>query len=135
LPYWAAFYAFVGVITVIEMAFLYWNALDATARVNALLGAPLDGEERSGLLSVGLARAALEAPNPHHVVHGVDPYALMPRWRLIAQNLAYKVKVGASSFVIRILMRRLLARAALRGFIPLLAIPLYASGMPGSPGG
>lgn len=127
LPYWAAFYAFVGVITVVEMAFLYWNALDATARVNALLGAPLDGEKRSELLSVGLARAALESPNPHHVVHGVDPYALMPRWRLIVQNLAYKVKVGASSFVIRILMRRLVARAALRGFIPLLAIPLYAA--------
>jgi hypothetical protein len=126
LPYWAGFYAFVGVITVIEMGFLYWNALDATARVNTLLGAPLDAEERSELLSVGLARAALESPNPHHVVHGVDPYALMPRWRLIAQNLAYKVKVGASSFVIRILMRRLVARAALRGFIPLLAIPLYA---------
>lgn len=126
VPYWAAFYAFVGLITVVEMAFLYWNALDATARINALLGAPLDGEERSELLAVGLARAALEAPNPHHVVHGVDPYALMPRWRLIAQNLLYKVKVGASSFIMRIVMRRLFARAALRGFIPLLAIPLYA---------
>lgn len=126
LPYWAAFYVFVGVVTIVEMAFLYWNALDATARVNALLGAPLDGEDRSELLSVGLARAALESPNPHHVVHGVDPYALMPRWRLVAQNLLYKVKVGASSFVLRIAMRRLFARAALRGFIPLLAIPLYA---------
>ena len=126
LPYWAAFYVFVGLVTIVEMAFLYWNALDATARVNALLGAPLDGEERSEFLAVGLARAALESPNPHQVVHGVDPYALMPRWRLIAQNLLYKVKVGASSFILRIVMRRLFARAALRGFIPLLAIPLYA---------
>ncbi|MCG6113912.1 MAG: hypothetical protein MEQ84_01830 [Mesorhizobium sp.] len=126
VPYWAAFYAFVGVVTIVEMAFLYWNALDATARINALLGAPLDEQDRSELLSVGLARAALESPNPHHVVHGVDPYALMPRWRLIAQNLLYKLKVGASSFIMRIVMRRLFARAALRGFIPLLAIPLYA---------
>jgi len=126
VPYWAAFYAFVGLVTIVEMAFLYWNALDATARINALLGAPLDEQERSELLSVGLARAALESPNPHHVVHGVDPYALMPRWRLIARNLLYKLKVGASSFILRIVMRRLFARAALRGFIPLLAIPLYA---------
>jgi hypothetical protein len=126
LPYWAGFYAFVGIVTIIEMAFLYWNALDATAKINALLGEPLEGDNQAPLLSVGLARAALESPNPHHVVHGVDPYALMPRWRLIAQNLLYKVKVGASSFVIRIVMRRLVARAALRGFIPLLAIPLYA---------
>lgn len=125
-PYWAAFYALVGVITVVEMAFLYWNALDATARLNGLIGAPLDGEDRSDFLAVGLARAALESPNPHQVVHGVDPYALMPRWRLIAQNLLYKAKVGASSFILRILMRRVFARAALRGFIPLLAIPLYA---------
>ena len=125
-PYWAAFYAFVGIITIVEMAFLYWNALDATARVNALLGTPLDGEERSEFLALGLARAALESPNPHQVIHGVDPYALMPRWRLIAQNLLYKAKVGASSFILRIVMRRAFARAALRGFIPLLAIPLYA---------
>jgi hypothetical protein len=125
LPYWAAFYAFVGVVTVVEMAFLYWNALDATAKVNTALGAPLDGDG-TGLVAVGLARAALEAPNPHHVVHGVDPYALMPKWRLLAHNLLYKAKVGASSFILRIIMRRLFARAALRGYIPLLAIPLYA---------
>jgi len=125
LPYWAAFYAFVGVVTVIEMAFLYWNALDATAKVNTALGAPLNGDGTE-LAALGLARAALEAPNPHHVVHGVDPYALMPKWRLLAHNLLYKAKVGASSFVLRIIMRRLFARAALRGYIPLLAIPLYA---------
>jgi hypothetical protein len=125
LPYWAAFYAFVGAVTVVEMAFLYWNALDATAKVNTALGAPLK-EYGTELVAVGLARAALEAPNPHQVVHGVDPYALMPKWRLLARNLLYKAKVGASSFILRIVMRRLVARAALRGYIPLLAIPLYA---------
>jgi hypothetical protein len=125
LPYWAAFYAFVGAVTVVEMAFLYWNALDATAKVTTALGAPLNGDGTE-LVAVGLARAALEAPNPHHVVHGVDPYALMPKWRLLAHNLLYKAKVGASSFILRIIMRRLFARAALRGYIPLLAIPLYA---------
>jgi hypothetical protein len=125
LPYWAAFYAFVGVVTVVEMGFLYYNALDATAKVNAALGAPLNGDGME-LIAVGLARAALEVPNPHYVVHGVDPYALMPKWRLLAHNLLYKAKVGASSFILRIIMRRLFARAALRGYIPLLAIPLYA---------
>lgn len=125
LPYWAAFYAFVGVVTVVEMAFLYWNALDATAKVNIALGTPLNGDGTE-LVAVGLARAALESPNPHHVVHGVDPYALMPNWRLLAHNLLYKAKVGASSFILRIIMRRLFARATLRGYIPLLAIPLYA---------
>jgi hypothetical protein len=124
-PYWAAFYVLVGVVTVIEMAFLYWNALDATAKVTAALGVPLN-DDSTELMPVGLARAALEAPNPHHVVHGVDPYALMPKWRLLAMNLLYKAKVGASSFILRIIMRRLFARAALRGYIPLLAIPLYA---------
>lgn len=125
LPYLAAFYAFVGVVTVVEMAFLYWNALDVTAKVNIALGAPLNGDGTE-LVTMGLARAALESPNPHHVVHGVDPYALMPKWRLLTHNLLYKAKVGASSFILRIIMRRLFARATLRGYIPLLAIPLYA---------
>ena len=36
------------------------------------------------------------------------------------------MKVGATSFMIRVVMRRVLARAVLRGYIPLIAIPLYA---------
>lgn len=127
LPIWAVFYLFVGLITVVEIAFLYWNALDAIARFVPRAGASSDDTSARGLLALGLARGAMEMPNPQRKIYGVDPYAMMPGWRLLVQNLLYKAKVGATSFAVRILMRRILARAVLRGYIPLLAIPLYAA--------
>lgn len=123
---WAAFYAGVGVLTVIEIAFLYWNALRAITRIGGVVGVSMKSGSGSNLLATGLARSALEMPNPQTEIYGIDPYALMPRWRLLIQNLLYKAKVGATSFVLRILLRRIFARAVLRGYIPLLAIPLYA---------
>jgi hypothetical protein len=123
---WAAFYAGVGVLTVIEIVFLYWNALRAITRIGGIIGVSMKSGSGSNLVATGLARSALEMPNPQTEIYGIDPYALMPRWRLLIQNLLYKLKVGATSFVLRILLRRIFARAVLRGYIPLLAIPLYA---------
>ncbi len=126
LPAWTVFYAFVGVVTVVEIVFLYWNALRAIVKIGRSAGVPFDDDSFSELITSGLARSALEIPNRQQKIYGIDPYALMSRWRLLAQNLLYKVKVGATSFIIRVVMRRVLARAVLRGYIPLIAIPLYA---------
>lgn len=126
LPTWAVFYAFVGVVTVVEIVFLYWNALRAIVKIRRSAGVPFDDDSFSELITSGLARSALELPNPQQKIYGIDPYVFMSRWRLLAQNLLYKVKVGVTSFILRVLMRRVLARAALRGYVPLIAIPLYA---------
>jgi len=123
---WTGFYAFVGLVTIVEIGLLYWNALRGIARLAAHVDVPFDGDTHSELMISGLARVGLELPNPRQKIYGVDPYALTSRWMMLIQNLLYKLKVGASSFVIRILMRRVFARAFLRGLIPLLAIPLYA---------
>jgi hypothetical protein len=48
-------------------------------------------------------------------------------WKLLLYTLFYKLKVGITSFIFRILLRRVLARAALRSAIPLVAIPAPAS--------
>lgn len=126
LPTWAMFYAFVGLVTVVEMAFLYWNTLRAIVKIGQTADVPFDGDSHAALLTSGLARSALEIPNPQREIYGIDPYALISGWRLMAQNLLYKLKVGATSFIVRVLCRRILARAFIRGVIPLLAIPLYA---------
>ncbi len=124
---WTGFYAAVGLITIVEILFLYWTALRAISRMGDVIGLAMAGEPGSGLIAAGLARSALEIPNPHRKIYGIDPYADLSRWRLILWNLAYKAKVGVTSFVLRILLRRVFARAVLRGYIPLLAIPLYAA--------
>lgn len=126
LPTWAAFYAFIGLLTVMEILFLYWNSLRAIVKFGRVIDVPFAGDSHADLLTSGLARSALEMPNPWQKIYGVDPYALLSRRRLMARYILYKMKVGATSFVIRVLMRRVLTRAALRGYIPLLAIPLYA---------
>jgi hypothetical protein len=125
LPYWIGFFAFAGLVSLIEILFLYWTALHAIARVSRISGLALD-EEASEAVARGLARAALEFPNPRIRIYGIDPYALMPNWRITVRALLYRMKVGVSSFMLRVLLRRVLGRMALRGLIPLFTGPLYA---------
>lgn len=126
LPYWIVFYVLVGIVSAVEIAFLYWNSLRSIGKATCLAGTKMDNGPHGSLIASGLARAALEFPNPRVSIHGIDPYALVPGWQLAVRNILYKMKVGVSSFLLRVALRRVLARAVLRGFIPLLAIPLYA---------
>ncbi len=126
LPYWAAFTALALVVSGAEILFLYWNALRAAARISRVAGLPLGGNDLGEFMARGLARAALEFPNPRDPVYSIDPYARTPRWKLAVIALMYRMKVGVTSFVVRVLLRRMLGRAALRGIIPLITGPLYA---------
>ncbi|MBD3895109.1 hypothetical protein IEI94_04500 [Halomonas sp. ML-15] len=126
LPYWAGFFAVAGVISAIEILFLYWNALRGVLRISHIAQAPLQHGSHALLIKRGLARAALELPSPRDPVFGIDPYAQMQRWKLTARAVLYRMKVGVTSFVLRILMRRLFGRMALRGLLPLVTGPLYA---------
>jgi hypothetical protein len=127
LPYWVAFFAFAGVVSAIEIAVLYWIGLRSIATLANVAQAELGDDGYAGLAARGLARAALEFPNPRVVVFGIDPYALVPGWKMVAWNIAYKMKVGVTSFLLRVFLRRVAARMAVRGLIPLFAGPLYAA--------
>ena len=125
-PYWAGFFVVAGLISAVEIGFLYWNALRAVGKLARTGRVGLQGGGYPELVGRGLARAALEFPNPGTRVFGVDPYARVPTWRLTLKNLLYKTKVGVSSFILRVSLRRVVGRMAVRGLIPLLAAPLYA---------
>jgi hypothetical protein len=125
-PYWAGFYAFVGVISAIEIALLYALALGGIARITRHSGLALSQDGGRALFSHSLARAALEFPSPQVKIYGIDPYAYVANWKLTALNIAYKLKVGVSSFILRVFLRRVAARMAIRGMVPLFAGPLYA---------
>jgi len=126
LPYWTAFYLFAGVVSVVEIALLYALALTGIARIRQHSGLPLSRGDERGLFAHSLARAALELPNPQVHIFGIDPYANVSNWKLTALNIAYKLKVGVSSFLLRVFLRRVAARMAIRGMVPLIAGPLYA---------
>ncbi|MFN3847043.1 MAG: LBF_2804 family protein [Paracoccaceae bacterium] len=127
LPYWAAFYAFAGVISAVEIALLYALALRGVARISQWSGLSLSEHDGRGLFAHALARTALEFPNPQVEIYGIDPYARVANWKLTALNIAYKMKVGVSSFLVRVFLRRVASRVAIRGVVPLLAGPLYAA--------
>jgi hypothetical protein len=124
---WAWFFAFAGLVSAIEIAFLYWISLRSVVRIACLSGLELGHSGYPALFARGLARGALEFPNPQVEVVGIDPYALVPRWQLALLGVTYRMKVGVSSFVLRVFLRRVAARMAVRGFVPLIAGPLYAA--------
>lgn len=125
-PYWLAFYVFVGVVSVIEIALLYVMTLIGAARITKASGLALAQDGQGQVIVQGLARAVLEFPNPRMTLFGIDPHARVSNWKLTAINIAYKLKVGVSSFLLRVFLRRVATRIAVRGFVPLLAGPLYA---------
>jgi hypothetical protein len=124
--YWLAYLGIALLVSIAEVVFLYWMMLRKAARIGALAGLGLGSGELEQVLALGLSRAALEIPSPRSPVYGIDPYARVPRWKLIGYTLLYRLKVGATSFILRILLRRVLARASIRVFIPLIAVPVFA---------
>jgi hypothetical protein len=127
LPSWIGYFAIAGVVSAIEIAFLYAVALRGIARVTVGSGLDVGNEGYPGMFARSLARGAFEFPNPRITIFGIDPYAYVGAWSLAVQNIAYKLKVGVSSFILRVFLRRVAARMAIRGFVPLVAGPLYAA--------
>jgi hypothetical protein len=123
---WTFYLLLAVVVSGVEILFLYWNALRGVGRTSALAGLGLAEGGENEVLARGLVWAAFEFPNSQEPVFGIDPYARTPRWKLRARRILYRMKVGVSSFIFRVLLRRLLGRAALRFAIPLMAIPLFA---------
>ena len=126
LPYWLIYVTLTVLVSGVEVLYLYGYVLRAVARISSLAGLSLSAREVEQLVARGLSRAALEIPNPRQPIHGIDPYARVPRWKLVSYAILYRIKVSATSFVLRVLLRRILSRAALRVFIPLVAILVFA---------
>ncbi len=124
--YWVMFAVFGLLISAAEIAVLYWRILRAAGRIGTLAGLDMDRDDVERMIVLGMSRAALDMPNPRAEVHGVDPYSRLPRWKLIMYAVFYRLKVGATSMMVRLIMRRILARAAIRSIIPFAAIGVYA---------
>jgi hypothetical protein len=127
LPNWGVFLGLALVVSGAEVFFFQRKALNGAGRISSIAGLRLLRDDPGTVVARGLLRAALELPNPREPIFGVDPYARTPRWKLFITGVLYRLKVGATSFILRVFLRRILVRAALRSFIPLVAIPVYAT--------
>jgi hypothetical protein len=126
LEYWAIFVGLSILVSLVEILFLYWVVLRRVARIASIAGLRLSDQEVEQVIAIGLSRSALDLPDPQEPIYGIDPFSRVPRWRLWGYAVLYRLKIGATSFIVRVLLRRVLARAAIRALIPLVAIVVYA---------
>ncbi|GAB6060204.1 LBF_2804 family protein [Desulfonatronum parangueonense] len=124
--YWVIFSVLGLVISGAEIIILYWRIFRTVGRAATQAGLDIDRDDVERMMVLGLSRAALDMPNPRAEFHGVDPYSRLPRWKLLMYTVFYRLKVGATSMALRVIMRRVLARAALRSLIPFAAIGVFA---------
>jgi hypothetical protein len=126
------FYAVVALATVVtsilEILFLYWDGLRAVHRLSREAGLDLfPNEDDDKALAGAMARAALELPNPTAMLFGVNPHREASRLRLVVASLVYKAKISVTNFLMKALVRRMLGRAFVRGWLPFVAVPITAA--------
>ena len=129
VTYWTLMAVVTIVASVAEIAYIYWETLRSVHELARVAGLELFGQDRQTsdeALIDALARAALELPNPVDRRVGVNPHREAKKWQLVLISLAYKAKVGVTNFVVKLLVRRIASRAALRGFLPFVALPVTA---------
>lgn len=128
----ARFWAIVGVATIltsiVEIGFLYWDALRSVHRLATEAGLDLFPDTDDEIaVAAGMARAALEVPNPRTELFGINPLREASKLRLLVASIAYKAKISVSNFLIKALIRRMLGRAAMRAWLPFVAVPVTAA--------
>lgn len=127
------FYAVLGAATVlasaIEIGYLYWDGLRSVHRLAHEAGLDLfpEAADDDAAVAAAMARAALELPNPNKSVFGVDPQREASKLRLIVASLVYKAKVSVTNFLMKMLVRRTIGRAAVRSWLPFVAVPFTAA--------
>ena len=120
-------------VAIVELSFIYWNAIISVHRLAEAAGVVLfqpddDSDDDSDeVFAAMLARAALEIPNPPRPMFGINPRREASRWRLLLATIVYKAKVSVSNFLLRKLLVRAFGRAGLRSWIPFIAVPITAT--------
>lgn len=127
--YWGFVLGVAVVASVVEIFFLYRDALASVQRMARCAGLPLAQvrpEDNSSFIALALARAALEVPSPPEKLLGIDPFRESSRWRFLLASLLYKAKIALSTVVLKVLVRRVLSRALLRWVVPFVGVPVTA---------
>lgn len=127
------YWGWVGTVTliasIIEIGFLYWDALRAVHQMACAAGLPIGATQpsaRNAEVLLSLARAALELPNPLKPLAEIDPRRESNRLLIILASLVYKAKVTLTTFVTKALLRSALGRTAARAVLDFVAVPVTA---------
>eukprot|EP01062_Namystynia_karyoxenos_P029661 TRINITY_DN22250_c0_g2_i1.p1 TRINITY_DN22250_c0_g2~~TRINITY_DN22250_c0_g2_i1.p1 ORF type:complete len:1764 (+),score=593.83 TRINITY_DN22250_c0_g2_i1:78-5369(+) len=128
--YWVLVLVPMLVLSVLEIVWLYRDALHTTMRISRHFGLVLypENEERRFWTSA-LARACLELGHPVVRPWCGEQWAISPgrdtskEWRQV-QMLMYKAKSGPASFAVKVFMKRLLSRVGAKATQAYFAVPV-----------
>jgi hypothetical protein len=115
--------------TGLEIAFLYWDALRAVHLLAERAGlhlAPNNDEDGPSTVTLSLARAAMELPDPAKGPLDINALRGASKFRLVLEAVLYKAKIGLTNFLVRLLIRRLVGRATVRYLLVFMAVPITA---------
>lgn len=114
-----------ALITLVEIAFLYWDALRSVHKLAYKAGLDLFPEsgERTAVVNA-LVQAALELPGTRRNVYAESGRELS-KWVVLVVTLLYKLKVTLTAFIVKAMVKRLAGRVAVRAYIDFVGIPLY----------
>ena len=117
-PLRLARFAISVVVSGVEVACIYAACVNAAVELARICGLrlwPLDHDR--ALTTAALARAALEIPQPVRPCLGIDPMRKLSGLRLYGVQLLYAGKRGISLFLLKLFVKKVLARVVLRGFL------------------
>lgn len=133
LEFWLIVGGVTLVASILEILFIYWDTLRSVHELARVAGLRLFGStepETQAELAEALARAALELPNPVDGPYGINSRRDSSRAMLVIASLVYKAKIGLTSFVFKLVLRRVLSRVVVRGVVntllPFVAVPVTA---------
>jgi len=131
IPYYSLSLGIGAIATLLEIGFLFWDGARSSIIIGSLTGALCEKEnEDLEKMELSLIRAGIESPPPSDVWNGIDPLLGANRFRIIATAIIYKLKIAATSALIKGLFRkivvRLSGRAVSRSVVELAAIPVFA---------
>ncbi|MCP5536698.1 MAG: hypothetical protein H7A51_10790 [Akkermansiaceae bacterium] len=128
VAYWLVFGGVSLLAAVLEVGFLYFDALRAVHRISAASDVELfpQGDERSRMAGV-MVRAAMELPNPPDRDPYVNPFRRASKWRILLGALVYKGKILVTNALAKVVVRKILLRGAARAWLEFVAVPVTAA--------
>ena len=120
------FYAYSLVLVILEIWYLTYVNIKAVAKIAQACGFPENDDHNyennvSALISVGLER---KQKNLQSI--GINPYEGLSSWKLLLYQLFVRLKAALTNYVIKLLLRRILGRYAIRALVDFVGIPVYA---------
>ncbi|MCB0478242.1 MAG: hypothetical protein KDC84_08770 [Crocinitomicaceae bacterium] len=125
-PVPVVFLVFSLILVIIEIAFLTYNNIRTVREVSHACGYPSPTDKEFEQRVDQLVSVGLEKKPKNQSELGINPYFGMPKFYVFLITVFNIIKATLTNALMKLIVRRLLGRYALRMLVDLLGIPIYA---------